>query len=205
MKLDGNGNLLDDVVIRDPNLNYGLYGLDIEQTTEERAYIVVGTGVQAATEAAPKYAFVLRIDNGLDNVRWSKIYRSNQPPPGFPSGPTNYDSFNHILKVPDHPSYGECYLLSGSGAMPNGRQMTANVLLDPTSLALWGAPSNYGRSTGVYDFPATMASYSEFADEFYVLHPDVETGPALLILDGITGKNPLSMATSLSSAISTIF
>lgn len=187
VKLDGNGNLINDVVIRDPNLQYGLYGLDIVQTFDQEAYIIAGTGVQNATEAAPKYAFVLRIDYGLDNIRWAKIYRSNIVTPPTPPGPTNYDSFNHILRIRDHFSFGECYLLSGSGATPTGQQMTANDLIDPTGLILWANPSNYGRPGSNYDFPATTALYNELTNRFYVLHPDLETGPALLELVGSTG------------------
>src|SRR5699024_5239347 len=51
VKLDGNGNYVDDVLIRDSGLfSYGLYGFDIVQMElgdeDRRDYLVAGTGVQ---------------------------------------------------------------------------------------------------------------------------------------------------------------
>lgn len=90
VKLDANGNFLGDIVVQDTNLDFGLYGFDIVQAGKpgvEEDYIVVGTGVQQATEAAPKYAFAMRVDQQLNSIQWSKVYGSTLaqvPPPPCP-------------------------------------------------------------------------------------------------------------------------
>lgn len=79
VKLDGNGNYLADIGVSDAGLfDYGLYGLDLEQSdVVEESYIIVGTGVDAATQSAKKYAFVLQIDQTLQNLNWGRVYQSS--------------------------------------------------------------------------------------------------------------------------------
>lgn len=124
VKLNGAGTYINDMTIFDSG--YGLYGFDIEQTNAGD-YIVVGTGVAAPTFSAGKYGFVLKVDQGLNNIAWSHIYNST-------SGvPTNLDSFNDILKVPDLPGpWNDMYLLTGSGTdNANNYQMVVNAMIDP--------------------------------------------------------------------------
>src|SRR5699024_3521933 len=117
IKLDGNGNLLNFLWIRDPvnhkGYNFNLYGFDIEQTNKGD-YIVVGLGSHPLDLiSSDKYSFVIGINSSLDYLLWTKRYRSSSHDPSWID---NYNSFNHILKIPNHAKYGEVYLLTGGVA-----------------------------------------------------------------------------------------
>src|SRR5699024_6905837 len=94
LKLDGQGNFVDEAIINDSDLNYGLYGFDLVQT-DSGDYLITGVGTHGATETANKYGFVLRIKKNLSIIKWGRRYLSN-------NAIRKYDTFNHILKITGH-------------------------------------------------------------------------------------------------------
>jgi hypothetical protein len=187
--LDGNGNYVNDIVIQDGGMNgYGLYGFDIVETNgDQMEYLVVGTGVDNATMASNKYAFVLKYipDSG---VQWGRIYQST----GL-GVTTNFDSFNHILKVDDHPLYGEVYLLTGSGMDDlNFKQMVTNDLIDPynNGLSVWNLANAQGHREPDLAFNnfGVMSVYKQSTNKFYVMYYGMENVPSIMEMDGNTGS-----------------
>jgi len=199
VKLDGEGNHLADARLTDGGqLDFGLYGLDIAQA--EIGYVITGTGVDAATAISDKYAFVLSIRHDLHGLNWGRIYDSNN---SLLPGPTNFDSFNHVLRV-EHPLHGETLLLTGSGADASSNQMVVNDLIDPNNngLSVWNTAHAQGNhEPGLYESRGVMALYHENNDEFFVLYygstnfPAYRKNiPALMTLDGTNGASSIQVA-----------
>lgn len=108
VKISPDGKILSETLIRDIEFNMGLYGLDLEQS--EKGYVVVGTGVEEPTKNASKYSFAIGFDHDL-NLQWNIIFRNNRVPRN------QFNSINHILRIPNHPKYGrDIFLLSGTFA-----------------------------------------------------------------------------------------
>jgi len=188
IKLDQNGDLINDAIIEDVDLGYSLYGLDIEYIKDNNPcnnemsidYIIVGVGAQGSTTLASKFGFVLKVNSNLDNIIWGYSYQS--------SGTTNeFDSFNHILKV-NHPWGGEGFLLTGSGKVNTGnfeKQMVTNDLLNGNGVSLWKQPKGYTGSSPIN--PGRMSLYKNETNSFYVLTIGGENDVQIFELDAHSG------------------
>lgn len=194
VKLDANGNYINDVVITDPGLGYAMYGLDIEQTNSGN-YIVVGTAVNLPTSNSIKYSFALQLAPGLNSIIWGRISQNTGVQPVF-------NSVSHILKIANHPSYGECYLVTGSETDPNGNQMAGNLLITPTGMAIWPIAYN-GLNAATFSYKAVMTLYKNSSNEFYVLCLGDKTQPSITVLDGNNGtiKSSWTMVNGKSNLI----
>lgn len=179
VKLDGNGNLLDEAIIEE-TWGYGLYGFDLVETNSSD-YLITGMGTAGPTATAFKYGFVLHIDNSLSNIFWGKKYQSI-------GGALNYNSFNHILKVSKHPSGQELYLLTGTGSTVNGDMMVTNDLIDISGTSIWGGAVGYNWTSGDYIQPGVMALYQIQSNQFWVMSYGAENMPVVLRIEG-NGNN----------------
>ena len=175
LKLDGQGNFLAEVLISDADLNYGLYGLDIEQT-KSGDYLIVGVGFRGDAETSSKFGYVLRLQEDLLGIQWGKKYQSD-------ATTYKYDAFNHILKVTESFAYEDIYLLTGSGTTSDEEMMAANDLINSSGNSLWNGAVGHRFSVDDYINPGRMALYQKATHDFYVQSYGAENMPAIIRLD----------------------
>lgn len=194
-KFDEDGNPINDIVFTDSNVSGGMlddvYGFDIEQTSEGD-YVIVGlVSYPLPLISSRKRSYIAGIDNKLTQLLWNKRFTSMGV---HQDNADNWDSFNHILKVPNHPLWGEVYFITGSAAL-DASQLNYNVLIDSTGNILWQRFHDY-RSSGSYTSVSTVgisSLYDNNKNLFYTLFNfiDGSTGEyrmGISVFDGSTGN-----------------
>lgn len=169
IKMDLTGNLTDSVTYR---LGAKLYGLDL--VVHRDSYII--SGLQSNTT---NNAFVMSLDRRSLQQNWFKLYDSN-------IGGTTYDSFNHILKVENHPLGNDLLLLTGTATSLGGEPVVLNDLIDHNGNSVWSQPKAYFKLASDPNTVAVgkMALYDEKSTDFYIMAQfDAENDLSLIKLD----------------------
>lgn len=163
--------------------DHGIYGFDIESTND--GYIVVGVRIVDGgfNINEPKQGHVFSVNKNLD-VNWSKLYKHNN---------TNslYNSFNHILRIEDHPLGDEVFVITGSGGgnnLCNMLDLSTIVfdLIDENGNSLWGGAKMIYEEQCVNSY-GYSSLYNKFTNELYITGT-MKEDIFFLVIDGNDGE-----------------